>query len=225
VPVGLAILSAGLIAALLGTLMAFPAFRLRGHYLSIATLAIGEIVSLVILNWEWLTRGPIGLSGIPPLSLFGIELDTDRSIYWFTLAVLVVLAALQFRLLGSHLGRVLRAVRDDDVAARSYGIGLNRYTALAFAVGSFAAGISGGITSHLYSYINHETFNAQLSILALTIVILGGMGNVTGAIVGSILLVGLPEVFRVAAEYRVLIYGLVLLLLVRFRPQGLLGTV
>ncbi|HEY2872356.1 MAG TPA: ABC transporter permease, partial [Reyranella sp.] len=225
VPVGLAILSAGLIAALLGTLMAFPAFRLRGHYLSIATLAIGEIVSLVILNWEWLTRGPIGLSGIPPLSLFGMELDTDRSIYWFTLAVLVVLAALQFRLLGSHLGRVLRAVRDDDVAARSYGIGLNRYKALAFAFGSFAAGISGGITSHLYSYINHETFNAQLSILALTIVILGGMGNVTGAIVGSVLLVGLPEVFRVAAEYRVLIYGLVLLLLVRFRPQGLLGTV
>jgi branched-chain amino acid transport system permease protein len=225
VPVGLAILSAGLITAFLGTLLAFPAFRLRGHYLSIATLAIGEIVSLVILNWEWLTRGPIGLSGIPPLSLFGIELDTDRSIYWLALAVLVVLTALQFRLLGSHLGRVLRAVRDDDVAARSYGIGLNRYKALAFAVGSFAAGISGGITSHLYSYINHETFNAQLSILALTIVILGGMGNVTGAIVGSVLLVGLPEVFRVAAEYRVLIYGLVLLLLVRFRPQGLLGTV
>ena len=85
--------------------------------------------------------------------------------------------------------------------------------------------ISGGITAHLYSYINHETFNAQLSILALTIVILGGMGNVTGAVVGSVLLIGLPEVFRVAAEYRVLIYGVVLLLLVRFRPQGLFGTV
>ena len=81
------------------------------------------------------------------------------------------------------------------------------------------------ITAHIYSYINHETFNAQLSILALTIVILGGMGNVAGAIVGSVLLVGLPEVFRVAAEYRMLIYGLVLLLLVRFRPQGMLGTV
>ncbi len=225
VPVGIAILSAGLIAAVLGTVLVFPSFRLRGHYLSIATLAIGEIVSLVILNWEWLTRGPIGLSGIPPLSLFGIELDTDRSVYWFTLAVMVVLAALQFRLLRSHLGRVLRAVRDDDVAARSYGIGLNRYKALAFAIGSFAAGISGGITAHIYSYINHETFNAQLSILALTIVILGGMGNVAGAIVGSVLLVGLPEVFRVAAEYRVLIYGLVLLLLVRFRPQGIMGTV
>ncbi|HTR87993.1 MAG TPA: ABC transporter permease [Reyranella sp.] len=225
VPVGLAILSAGLITAFLGTALVFPSFRLRGHYLSIATLAIGEIVSLVILNWESLTRGPIGVTGIPPLSIFGIDLDTDRSIYWFALAVLVILAALQFRLLSSHLGRVLRAMRDDDVAARSYGIGLDRYKALAFAVGSFAAGISGAITAHLYSYINHETFNSQLSILALTIVILGGMGNVAGAILGSVLLVGLPEVFRVAAEYRVLIYGLVLLLLVRFRPQGLLGTV
>lgn len=224
-PVGLSIFCAGLITTALGTLLVFPSFRLRGHYFSIATLAIGEIVSLVILNWEGLTRGPIGLSGIPPLALFGVELDTDRSVYWFTLGLLVVLAALQFRLLGSHLGRTLRALRDDDVAARSYGIRLGRYKALAFAVGSFAAGISGGVTSHIYSYINHETFNSQLSILALTIVILGGMGNVTGAILGSVLLIGLPEVFRVAAEYRVLIYGLVLVLLVRFRPQGLLGTV
>ena len=225
VPVGLSILAAGVITAAIGTVLVFPSFRLRGHYFSIATLAVGEIVSLVILNWESLTRGPIGLSGIPPLALFGIELDTARSVYWFALAVLVVLAALQFRLLRSHLGRVLRAVRDDDVAARSYGIGLDRYKGLAFAVGSFAAGVSGAITSHLYSYINHETFNAQLSILALTIVILGGMGNVIGAIVGAVLLVGLPEVFRVAAEYRVLIYGIVLLLLVRFRPQGIMGTV
>ena len=225
VPVGFAILAAGLITAAIGTTLVFPSFRLRGHYLSIATLAIGEIVTLVILNWEGLTRGPIGISGIPPLSLFGFELDTIESVYWFTLGVLVVLAALQFRLLGSHLGRVLRAVRDDDIAARSYGIRLDRYKALAFAVGSFAAGVSGAITAHLYSYINHETFNSQLSILALTIVILGGMGNVMGAIAGSILLIGLPEVFRIAAEYRVLIYGLVLLLLVRFRPQGLFGTI
>ncbi|WP_422001369.1 ABC transporter permease [Reyranella sp.] len=224
-PVTMSILMAGLITAALGTILVFPSFRLRGHYLSIATLAIGEIVSLVILNWEGLTRGPIGISGIPSLSLFGMELDTNRSVYWFTFGAVVVLAALQFRLLGSHLGRVLRAVRDDDVAARSYGIRLDRYKSLAFIVGGFAAGVSGGITAHIYSYINHETFNSQLSILALTIVILGGMGNVIGAIVGSVLLVGLPEVFRVAAEYRVLIYGLVLLLLVRFRPQGLMGTI
>ena len=139
--------------------------------------------------------------------------------------MLIVLALLQTRLLRSHFGRTLRAIRDDDVAARSYGIGLDRYKGLAFAFGGFGAGISGGITAHLYSYINFQTFDAQLSLLALTMVILGGMGNVLGAIVGAVALVGLPELFRVTAEYRVLIYGVALLLLIRFRPQGLLGTV
>jgi branched-chain amino acid transport system permease protein len=179
----------------------------------------------VILNWESVTRGPIGISGIPPLSLFGYELVSPISIYWFSFIVMVVLALLQGRLLGSHLGRSFRAIRDDDIAARAYGLSLNRYKSLAFIFGGFAAGVSGGIAAHLYSYINHETFNTQQSILALTVVILGGLGNVVGAILGAVALVGLPEVFRIAAEYRILIYGIVLLLLVRFRPQGLLGTV
>ncbi|MCS3989959.1 ABC-type branched-subunit amino acid transport system permease subunit [Bradyrhizobium japonicum] len=150
---------------------------------------------------------------------------SPTSIYWFSFIVMVVLALLQGRLLGSHLGRSFRAIRDDDIAARAYGLSLNRYKSLAFIFGGFAAGVSGGIAAHLYSYINHETFNTQQSILALTVVILGGLGNVVGAIVGAVALVGLPEVFRIAAEYRILIYGIVLLLLVRFRPQGLLGTI
>jgi branched-chain amino acid transport system permease protein len=224
-PVGISIICGGLMSAALGTLLISPSFRLRGHYVSIATLAIGEIVSLVILNWESVTHGPIGVSGIPPLSLFGYELVGAAPVYWFTFAIMVLLALLQVRLLGSHIGRSFRAIRDDDVAARAYGLSLNRYKALAFIFGGFAAGVSGGIAAHLYSYINHETFNTQQSILALTIVILGGLGNVAGAIVGSVALVGLPEVFRIAAEYRILIYGIVLLLLVRFRPQGLLGTI
>ena len=224
-PVGLAVLSAGVITALLGTALIFPAFRLRGHYVSIATLGIGEIVGLVILNWESLTRGPIGVSGIPPLQLGGLALDSPVGSYWACLAVLIVLALLQKRLLRSHLGRTFRAIRDDDVAARAYGISLNRYKGLAFAVGGFAAGISGAITAHLYSYINYETFTSQISILALTMVILGGLGNIAGAIVGALALVGLPELFRFTAEWRMLLYGVVLLLLIRFRPQGLLGTV
>jgi branched-chain amino acid transport system permease protein len=179
----------------------------------------------VILNWESLTQGALGLTGIPSLSLAGHDLYAPRDVYWLTLAVMIVLALLQSRLLGSHFGRTLRAIRDDDVAARSYGVSLNRYKGLAFAFGGFGAGVSGAITAHLYSYINFETFNAQLSLLALAMVILGGFGNVLGAIVGAVALVSLPELFRVTAEYRVLIYGLALLLLIRFRPQGLLGTV
>ena len=225
VPVGLAILAAGVVTSALGTLLASPSFRLRGHYVSIATLAIGEIVALTILNWESVTRGPIGVVAIPPLSLFGYDLADAPSVYWLSFAILILLALLQMRLLGSHLGRSFRAIRDDDVAARAYGLGLNRYKSLAFIFGGFAAGVSGALSAHLFSYINHETFNTQQSILALTIVILGGLGNVVGAIIGAVALVGLPEIFRVAAEYRILIYGIVLLLLVRFRPQGLMGTV
>jgi branched-chain amino acid transport system permease protein len=223
-PVALAIVLAGLATALIGTALVFPAFRLRGHYVSIATLGIGEIVALVILNWESLTRGPIGVSGIPPLTLGGAALDAGPGFYWIALGALVLLALLQSRLLRTHLGRAFRAVRDDDVAARAHGLSPDRYKALAFGFGGFAAGIAGGLTAHLYSYINHETFTSQISILAITIVILGGMGNVAGAVLGAVALIGLPELFRVTADYRMLIYGITLLLLVRYRPQGLLGT-
>ncbi|MFM0529715.1 ABC transporter permease [Paraburkholderia strydomiana] len=216
---------AGAVTAAIGTLVIYPSFRLRGHYVSIATLGIGEIVGLVILNWDGLTRGPIGVTGIAPLSLFGWQLTGARETYWFTLAVVVVLAWLQLRLLRSHLGRTWRAIREDDVAARAYGVRPNRYKAIAFACGGFAAGIGGGIAAHLYSYINYQTFDSQVSILGLTMVILGGLGNVAGAIVGAVALVGLPELFRFAADYRMLVYGAVLLLLVRFRPQGLFGAV
>jgi branched-chain amino acid transport system permease protein len=224
VPVGLAIIGAGFITAAVGTALVYPAFRLRGHYVSIATLGIGEIVGLVILNWESLTRGPIGVSGVPPFAVGGHALDAGPGFYWVALAAVVLLALLQQRLLGTHLGRSLRAVRDDDVAARSHGLSPDRYKALAFGFGGFAAGVGGALTAHLYSYINHETFTSQISILAITIVILGGMGHVGGAVLGAVALIGLPELFRITAEYRMLIYGITLLLLVRFRPQGLLGT-
>ena len=224
-PAALTIVLAGLFTSVLGTALVLPALRLRGHYVSIATLGLGEIVALVVLNWESVTRGPIGVSGIPPLSWGDQPLDGGPGFYWLTLAAVLLLAGLQSRLLRTHLGRAFRAVREDEVAARSYGVSPNRYKALAFAFGGFAAGVAGATSAHLFSYINHETFTSQISVLALTIVILGGMGNVPGAVLGAALLVGLPELFRVAVEYRVLIYGVTLLLLVRFRPQGLLGTV
>ena len=223
-PVALAVPLGGIVAAVLGTALAAPAFRLRGHYISIATLGIGQIVGLVILNWESLTRGPLGLTNIPPLSFAGHELTSAAAAYWVALVVLLLLASLQARLLRSHLGRTFRAIRDDEVAARACGIGLDRYKTLGFAFAGLTAGIAGALMAHLYSFINYETFDTTLSILALTMVILGGMGNVLGAVLGAAVLICLPEAFRAAAEYRLLLYGVALLLLVRFRPQGLLGT-
>ena len=223
-PVWLSIPAAGVLTALIGTALIAPAFRLRSHYVSIATLGVGEIVGLVILNWESLTRGPMGVTNIPPLSLGRVELESPQAAYWATLAVLILLALLQSRLLRSHLGRTFRAIRDDDVAARAYGVSLDRYKGIAFAFAGFGAGVAGAISAHTYSYINNETFTSVVSISALTMVILGGMGNVLGAILGAVALTALPEMFRGTAEYRMLIYGAVLLLLIRFRPQGVLGT-
>ena len=218
------LLAAALVSACLGVLLTLPAFRLRAHYVAIATLAIGEIVSQVILNADWLTNGPLGITNISPPTLFGIVVVNARDVYWYALALLLLAALLQWRVLQSPLGRTWRALREDDVAAQAYGINLTRYKALVFFVSALIAGVSGAFTAHMYTFINHETFTAGTSILALTMVLLGGMGNLFGAIVGAVLLTALPETFRGLVEYRFFVYGLVLLLLIRFRPQGLLGT-
>jgi branched-chain amino acid transport system permease protein len=224
-PVELAMLTAAIITAVFGTLLVLPAFRLRAHYVAIATLGIGEIVAQVILNGEPLTNGAMGITNIPAPGILGWQAVTPQHIYWFALVLLLLAALIHWRLLRSSLGRTWRAIREDDIAAQAYGISLNRYKALAFAASAFIAGLSGAFTAHLYTYINHETFPNTTSILALTMVILGGMGNMLGAVLGAVLLTALPEVFRPLADYRYLMYGLALLLLIRFRPQGLLGTV
>ncbi|VVE40613.1 ABC transporter permease [Pandoraea anhela] len=223
-PVLGAILAASVVTGVIGALLVWPAFRLRGHYVSIATLGIGEIVALVVLNGGSITRGPIGVAGVPPLSLGGYEVLDVRGQYWIALAVLGALSLALWRLLGSHLGRTWRAMRDDDVAARAQGIALDRYKGLAFGIAGAVAGMGGAIMAHIFSYINHETFTSQVSVLAITMVILGGLGNLAGAALGALALIGLPEWFRALADYRMLIYGVALLLLIRFRPQGLLGT-
>jgi branched-chain amino acid transport system permease protein len=215
---------AALFTAALGTLLLMPAFRLRAHYVAIATIGIGEIINQVILNWRPVTNGALGLTNIPPPALFGYEVFRPHELYLLAFALLLAAAAMQWRLVRSSLGCIWRAVREDDIAAQAYGINLNRYKALAFAVGAFIAGASGAFSAHMYSYINHQTFTGSLSILALTMAILGGMGNIVGAVVGAVVLTLLPELFRDLTDYRYLLYGLMLVLLIRFRPQGLLGT-
>ncbi len=218
------LIAAAIVTAILGTLLALPAFRLRAHYVAIATLGIGEIVNQIILNWRSLTNGAYGLIAIPPPTFLGIEAVTPSAIYLYTLALLLLAALFQWRLVRSPLGRTWRAIREDEVAAQAFGINLNRYKALAFAASAGIAGVSGAFTAHMYTYINHQTFTNTTSTLALTVAILGGLGNIVGAIIGALVLTLLPEVFRGLVDTRYLLYGLVLVLLIRFRPQGLLGT-
>lgn len=223
-PFEIALLVAALFTAALGTLIVLPAFRLRSHYVAIATIGISEIINQIILNWRPVTNGALGLTNIPPPSLLGYEVVRPQEVYLFAFALLVGAALVQRKLINSSLGRTWRAIREDEVAAQAYGINLNRYKGLAFAVSAFVAGLSGAFMAHMYTYINYQTFPIPLSILALTMAILGGMGNILGAIVGALVLTILPELFRDLVDFRYLMYGVMLVALIRFRPQGLLGT-
>ena len=223
-PFAASFLAAGLVAALVGSLLAFPALRLKGYYISIATLGIGEIVNQTILNWDSLTRGALGIAGIPAPRLFGREIASVGAFYYLSLAVLALSLAAVSAIGASPLGRTVRALREDEPAARSLGIDARRYKALVFAAGAFFAGLSGALTAHLYTYISYETFGSSISILGLTMAILGGLGNYWGAILGALILSALPELLRFAADYRALLYGLILIAVLRFRPQGLLGS-
>ena len=224
-PFEVSFVAAGLVAAGLGTLLASPALRLRGHYLSIATLALGEIVNQTILNAEPLTGGAMGLAGIPVPVVFGHAINSTSDFYYLALAVLAVGVAVVALVVRSPLGRTLRALREDEVAATALGVRPGRYKAVAFATAAFLAGWAGALSAHLYSYISHETFNTTLSILGLTMVIAGGLGNVGGAVLGAVTLSSLPEVLRPLAQFRPLLYGLLLLVALRWRPQGALGSV
>lgn len=223
-PFEAAFLASGLVAAALGTLLAAPALRLKGHYLSIATLALGEIVNQSILNADPLTGGAMGLPGIPVPSIGGFSVTTTAGFYWLTLGALAVGAGAVALLVRAPFGRTLRALREDETAAAALGVRPGGYKAGAFAVAAFFAGWAGSLSAHLYSYISHETFNATLSILGLTMVIAGGLGNVGGAVLGALSLSALPEILRPAAEFRPLVYGLILLIALRWRPQGALGS-
>lgn len=218
-----ALLVAGLMAALLGAITVAPAARLRGHYVAIATLGIGAMVVAVILNWEGLTKGPLGVFGIPAPELFGRQIFSPGDYYLLAAAVLLVCSLLVWRIQASHLGLAWRGIRDDETAARSVGVEPSGQKALAFAAGGFVSGLAGSLLAHQYTFIAPDVFGFQISLLALTIVVLGGMSSIVGAIIGAIILVGAPELFRPLQDVRILAYGLVLFLLVRFRPQGLLG--
>jgi branched-chain amino acid transport system permease protein len=218
-----AFLAAGLLAALVSVLIMGPVLKLRGHYVAIATLGISAMISAVLLSFTWLTYGPLGVSNIPAPAFFGFTLDSTVSFYLLSFVVLLLVITLVTRLQGSHLGRAWYGIREDEIAAQSSGVPLADYKSLAFAIGGFIAGLAGSLLAHQYTYISPDIFTFAISSLVLTIVVLGGMGSTIGAVIGSAILVGTPELFRPLQDVRYLAYGLILLLLIRFRPQGIWG--
>jgi branched-chain amino acid transport system permease protein len=227
VPTELIMIAAGLLAAALGIAFALPTHRLSGHAVAVATLAAGQIVYLIILTWIPVTRGPMGIPGIPApqLVLAGrAPLWDVRAQYWLALALTALAVLSEGRLFASPLGRTWRAIREDRLAAQASGIPVRRYLVLAFACGGFLAGIAGALYAYLLTFVSPDSFATDTSLTILAMTVLGGLGNLAGAVFAGALLAVVPEFFRSLADWRMIGYGLLLLLLVRFRPQGLAGT-
>lgn len=214
----------------LGLVVAYPALRLKGDYLALATFGAGVIVYNVAKNWIGLTRGPMGLPGIPGFDIGRWTLDSTWS-YLLLVAVLAAFVVLACRnITSSPFGRNLMSIREDETAAVALGKNTARFKLMVFMVGAFFAGIAGSLYAHYITFIDPSSFTVMESITILLMVIFGGMGSIPGAVVGAVLLVVLPEALRflgmpssVAAPLRQMIYGLLLVVLMIWRPQGILG--
>lgn len=212
-PFFLNMIAGGLAAAFFGILLGIPSMRLTGDYLGITTLGFGEIVRIVFINTK-ITGGAMGLGGIPK--------ETNIAVVY----ILVVLTVFSlYRIQNSRFGRALVAIREDDIAAETMGINVYWYKIKAFAVGTFFAGVSGALFAHMMQYINPSDFGFSRSFDILNFVVLGGLGSIPGTILGTAVLSLAPEFLRFVKEYRMLIYGALMILMMIFRPYGLLGNV
>lgn len=237
-PLWAALPAAGVVSALISLLVGVPSLRLKGLYLAITTLAFAFIVTHVILYAEDITHGPNGVF-LPKLTAFGFDISRDRPFYYLALGITILSVLAVLNLSRTRIGRAWMAIRDHDIAARVMGIDLVRYKLLAFMMSSLLVGIAGALMSLHIRFVNVDVFGLILSIEALAMIILGGIGSIAGAILGAVFLSLLPEVIRVffetfgdpssatyttyVYEIRGIVYGVVIVAFLRFKPDGLIG--
>lgn len=208
----LAIFAAGIAAGVAGFLIGLPSLRLKGDYLAITTLGFGEIVRVIITNIDYL-GGARGFTGIPMKSTFCV-------VYIFVIVTILVI----YNIIHSATGRAMISVREDEIAAEAMGINTTKYKIEAFVIGSFLAGIGGALFAHLYMFIDPSEFTFLKSVEIVTYVVLGGMGSISGCILSTGVLTWLSEALRAFSDYRMVFYSILLIGIMIFRPQGLLGT-
>lgn len=214
---------AGVVAGLFGTLIGLVTLRLRAVFLAFVTLGFGEIIRIVILNWRSFTRGPLGIAGVPVPNLFGWTFDR-YGYYYLAVALSAITVASLYRVYHSRVGRALVAIREDETAAKSMGIHVFGYKVLAFTLGCFFAGIAGSFFAHFQRFVSADSFANLESFAIITMVALGGTGSIVGPIFGALILIVLPELFRPLAEFRGVMYGLILILVIVLKPGGLAGV-
>lgn len=207
----LSVVLGGVAAAIAGYLVGLPSLRLRGDYLAIVTLGFGEIIRIIFLNVEAL-GGPRGMPGIP----------RDADFFWVYLWACITFVVL-YRLIYSSTGRAILSVREDEIAAEAMGIDIAHYKVVAFVVSSFFAGIAGGLFAHYQGFIDPSAFNFTRSVDVVIMVVIGGMGSLSGSLLGAIVVTVFPEVLRVFEQYRLIIFPLILIALMLIRPMGIMG--
>lgn len=212
IPFYIALLISGIIAMLFGLIIGLPVLRLRGDYLAIATLGFGEIIRIIIQNIDYL-GGASGINDIPR------GLDWTGFYVITTISVLIIL-----NIINSSYGRAMIAIREDEIAADSMGINPTFYKVLSFMIGSFFAGIGGSLYAGYFGFIQPDIFNFFKSIDILVIVVLGGLGSISGSIISAIILTVISAMLQSFPQFRMVLYSLLLIIIMLFRPQGLLGT-
>ena len=214
-------LIAGLMAGLVGAILAIPCLRVREDFLAITTMGINFVIEAVFLYIPFFGAG-MGIGGIEPPSVFGAEIGKSGFLILVCVVILLTIAADRW-LTRSWIGLAWAAIREDEQAAGAMGIDVVRFKVLAFTLGSAGAGLAGSLYAHFLTFIMPVNFGFAQSMVILSMVVFGGIGTLRGPIVGAIVLGALPEISRPAMEYRTLLYGILLLLLMRFQPDGILG--
>jgi len=222
-PVWFGFLSAVLLTALIAYIVGIPTLRLKGHYLAMATLGLGEIVHIVFNELLSLTGGPSGFGNIPLIKIFGIELNNDFLYYIFVWAVFSFILFISLNLIDSRIGRALRAIHKSETTAATLGINISKLKLQIFILSAVYASIAGFLYAHYVTFLSPGTFGLHFSVLLVTMVAVGGMENIWGAFIGTGVLTLLPEYLRIFKDYDILIYGIILMSIMLFRPEGLYG--
>lgn len=215
---------AALCAGLCGLLLGLPTFRLKGSYLTIVTLGFGEIVRMILQNWDAVTNGTLGIRNIPLPVFFGIKLTlANHGLYYLAVSLMLIAALFCRNVLSSKIGRAFVSIREDEIASQMMGVKVTNYKLLAFVLSAAISGIAGAFYAPMVGYIDPNSFTFEVSSQIISMAILGGLGTMRGMFFGSALLVIFPEVSRFMTDYRFVLYGLILVIMMRFRPQGILG--
>lgn len=222
-PFLLGLATGGMLAFACGLLLGYPALKVKHHYLAMVTMGFNIIIFLVMRNEEWLTGGSSGLSGIPRPRVGSVSFADDRAYYVLILIVTVVAGAVAAWMIRSPWGRGLRAIRENEIRAEVLGVNLRTYKLAAFAVGACYAGVAGGLFAALLRYIDPQAFGLDRSIQILLMVVVGGLGRFGGPFVGAVVVTVLPEVLRMTQGFYLILFSLLVILLIVFRPQGLIA--